>query len=181
MAAVKVGGEIEAYCPTCKTTKWQIVVALVGGKPAKLECIGCHRQHGIRSTRMTKREPAARPRSVAVAPAPPTVDLDSRIAGRESSARPYSPQTTFAVDEVIRHPTFGVGLVLTLPASTKMEVQFRGGRKVLVHALAAAEAPRLQRPARAEPDDEPRPPPDAPRKWEGNRHPRPAADHRARK
>ncbi|HEY3358882.1 MAG TPA: hypothetical protein VGQ83_36875 [Polyangia bacterium] len=165
MDVLKVGGEIEAFCPTCKTTKWQIVVALVDGKPAKLECIGCHRQHGMRSTRAGRKEASPRPRAAAAPPPAPTVDLDTRLAGREHTARAYSPRTGYDVDEVIRHPTFGVGLVVALPAPQKMEVQFRTSRKVLVHDQEAAAQPLLSRPARPEADEAPRQPPDAaPRK-----------------
>jgi hypothetical protein len=164
MDALKVGGEIEAFCPTCKTTKWQIIVALVAGKPAKLECIGCHRQHGIRSARMSRTEAAARPRPV-VAPPTPTLDFDALLAGRDGSARAYAPATAFAVDDVMRHPSFGLGIVVTLPAPQKIEVQFRAGRKMLVHAQdGAALGPRLQRPARADEGAPPQAPPDAPRR-----------------
>ena len=159
MPAAKVSEEIEAWCPTCKTTKWQIVVALVDGKPAKLECIGCHRQHGPRRPRADRREAPAPPRP---AP-PPAVDLDALLAGREGSARPYSPRTTYAPNDVIRHPSFGVGLVVAAPAPQRIEVQVRTAHKMLAHGQDEPVRPQLSRPPRRpeveapDADDEPRP------------------------
>jgi hypothetical protein len=158
MSAAKVSEEIEAWCPTCKTTKWQIVVALVAGKPAKLECIGCHRQHGLRSPRATHREALARPRP---AP-PPPVDLDARLVGREGQAQPYSPRATYAVDDVIRHPSFGLGLVVAAPGPQRIEVQFRAARKLLAHGQDEPGGPRLTRPARQEEPAEEESPPSRP-------------------
>ena len=53
------------------------------------------------------------------------------IADR-TDAQDYSPQTTFAVGDAIRHPTFGNGLV-TGVQPTKIVVQFAEAERTLVH------------------------------------------------
>ena len=89
-------------------------------------------------------------------------DLDARLAGGERDAIQYSPRDTYAIDQFVRHPTFGVGLVVALPAAQKVEVAFHAGRKLLVHQRGdAPAAPTLQRPQRRD-DDEPRGVTDAP-------------------
>lgn len=47
-------------------------------------------------------------------------------------ARSYSPTATFAVGDVVLHPTFGEGLVVTADAR-RVTVQFAGGARQLVH------------------------------------------------
>jgi hypothetical protein len=51
----------------------------------------------------------------------------------EVAARPYGVSQTFAVGELIEHPKFGRGTVVTV-AGQRMEVEFADGKKPLVHA-----------------------------------------------
>jgi hypothetical protein len=156
MDNVKVGGEIEAYCTTCKQMKWHVVVAVVDEKPVKVECHGCHKQHVFRAGPPGEAKPRAprKPRADEPAAPPPIGDLEERLAAGERDARTYSPKDSYAIDQFVRHPTFGVGLVVALPAAQKVEVAFRAGRKLLVHARSdAPAAPTLVRPPRRDDDD----------------------------
>jgi hypothetical protein len=152
MDEMKVGGEVLAFCTTCKTLKDHIIVAMLGEKPAKVECMGCHKQHAFRGAPGAKK--AAKPRAAKATPPPPVDDLDAKLAGREGEARAYAPKERFAVDELVRHPSFGVGLVVALPAPQRVEVAFRGGRKLLLHDRDAAVPSTLERPAPRNDDDE---------------------------
>jgi len=146
---VKVGGEIEAYCTSCKAIRWHIIIAMVDAKPAKVECESCHKQHTLRTPRRARGAPA---RPAPVAAAAPLPDLENRLRGREGAAVRYDPLHAFALDDVIRHPSFGLGLVVALPAPQRMEVAFRDGRKFLVHGRGDG-GPRLTRPTpRPEPE-----------------------------
>jgi hypothetical protein len=147
MDEVKVGGEVVSYCTTCKIMKDHVVVAMDEGTPAKVECLGCGKQHAYRpnppGTRSKSPRPARRDQPVS---RPPAEDLEMRLHGAEERARTYSPKERYAIDDAVRHPTFGVGVVVTLPAKFKMEVDFRGGRKLLVHDKGDGSAePGLQR------------------------------------
>jgi hypothetical protein len=139
---VKAGGEIEAYCTSCKAIRWHIIIAMVDVRPAKVECQSCHKQHTLRTSRPRARGAAAKPaaRSAAV-----VLDIEEKLRGREKTAIGYDPQRACALDEAIRHPSFGLGVVVALPAPQRMEVAFRGGRKLLVHDQASG-GPRLKRP-----------------------------------
>ena len=130
---MKVGGEIEAYCTSCKAIHWHIIIAMVDAKPAKVECLSCHKQHTLRTARPRARGAV---RSAAALPAAATVDIDEKLRGREGAAKGYDPERACALDEVIRHPSFGLGVVVALPAPQRMEVAFRGGRKLLLHDRA---------------------------------------------
>ena len=155
---LKVGGELDAWCTTCKLMKWHTIVALVDGKPAKVECQGCHKQHQYRAQPPgEKPEKAPRARaSKAAAPSVAAVDFDTLLAGRDGEAKQYSPNTTFALNDVVRHPTFELGVVTATPAPQKIEVTFRGGeKKMLLHDCGATVASRLAPPPRR--DELPKP------------------------
>ncbi len=49
-------------------------------------------------------------------------------------ATPYSPKATFAVGDVVSHPTFGRGEVKALLPDGKIDVVFSQARKTLVHS-----------------------------------------------
>jgi hypothetical protein len=50
-----------------------------------------------------------------------------------ADARRYSPKESYAPGDVMEHPTFGVGVTIAVRDSTKIEVLFDDGSKVLVH------------------------------------------------
>src|SRR5881394_3405959 len=125
----KVGGELDAWCTSCRLMKWHTIVALVAGKPAKVECQGCGKQHQYRAQPPASATGEKKPRaSKAAASSTPAVDFDSLVGGRSGEARVYSPNETFAVNDVVRHPTFDVGVVTGTPAPQKIEVTFRDGK-----------------------------------------------------
>jgi hypothetical protein len=77
-----------------------------------------------------------------------TLSFEQRLAERgQSGARRYNPRDTFALDEVIEHPTFGYGIVTTV-RSDKIDVVFKIFEKTLIHAKggAPAERPSFTRP-----------------------------------
>jgi len=62
------------------------------------------------------------------------MSFDEVLRGKNlAMAQRYSPRTTYQVDQVIEHPTFGLGWVSAIRDATKVEVTFRSDVKVLVH------------------------------------------------
>src|SRR6185312_16404392 len=96
---LKVGGELDAWCTTCRLMKWHTIVAIVDGKPAKVECQGCGKQHQYRAQPPGSSTGERKPRaSKAAAPTPPPADFDALLAGRSTGeARTYSPNERYAV------------------------------------------------------------------------------------
>ena len=56
------------------------------------------------------------------------------MEGREAgSADPYAVSSKFGADDLIDHPTFGLGIVKEARSGNKIEVLFEEGPKLLVH------------------------------------------------
>jgi hypothetical protein len=146
---LKVGGELDAWCTSCRLMKWHTIVALVDGKPAKVECQGCGKQHQYRAQPPAPGEKGAKPPRAprarkAATPAVPAVDFDTLLGGREAEAKTYAPTDTYALNDVVRHPTFGVGVATATPGPQKVELTFRdGSKKVLLHDRGGAQASKL--------------------------------------
>ncbi|MDB4969699.1 MAG: hypothetical protein JWN44_5388 [Myxococcales bacterium] len=122
--------------------KWHTIVALVAGKPAKTECHGCHKQHQYRAQPPASATGVKKPRAPKAPATTPAADFETVLAGR-TEARAYSPNETFALGEVVRHPSFDVGVVTAAPAPQKIEVTFRDGKKILLHDRGGAAASKL--------------------------------------
>jgi len=137
-----------------------VIVAMVGKDPVKVECTSCDGQHRYRAAPPgTKRE--AKPRtertssrasgttrrrdSSSASSAPEaSVDFEAKLNARP--AQPYHPDRTYVLDDVLDHPSFGRGLVVALPGPQKIEVQFAGERKLLLHDKGATKDLMLKRP-----------------------------------
>jgi hypothetical protein len=134
--------------------KWHTIVALVGTKPAKVECQGCHKQHQYRAappgTPTTKAATGVKkPRaSKSSTPSAPAINFDELLAGRDAEARTYAPGEKYAVGDVVRHPTFDVGVVTAIPGVQKVEISFRESKKILLHDRGGAAPLKLERPPR---------------------------------
>ncbi|HEX9400706.1 MAG TPA: hypothetical protein VF912_11405 [Anaeromyxobacter sp.] len=131
---IKVGGEVDAFCTKCELTLAHTVHAVVSGKPVKVECNTCHGVHRYRdangrvtSARPPKSERPSRAR-------PEVVPFETLLASKSvADAHPYSAKRTYAMDDVLDHPTFGRGFVSGVREAGKIEVTFRSDVKVLVH------------------------------------------------
>jgi hypothetical protein len=132
---VKVGGEVDSYCTRCELTLAHTVHAVVDGRPAKVECNTCHGVHKWRSPPGAKpmRTVGDRPAAARSLTPKTTISFDELLRARDlASATRYSPKASYRVDQVIEHPTFGLGFVSAVRDATKIEVTFRTDVKVLV-------------------------------------------------
>ena len=137
---LKVGGEVDSWCTKCEMNLAHTIHAVVDAKPVKVECNTCHAVHKYRSP------PGAKPvKTIANRPAAArstasekrTVSFEELLRERDlASATRYSPKTSYKVDQVIEHPTFGLGFVSAVRDAQKIEVTFRTDVKVLVHGKA---------------------------------------------
>ena len=151
--AARTGSEVDAFCNKCKMTLAHTVLATIGEKIARVQCNTCGSQHAYRgkSAPAPRRAPSGASRTAAgaaVSPSRQTITFEQLLQGRDvSSARRYSPKDTYAKDDLVDHPSFGYGIVMTV-RSDKVNVLFKSFEKTLVHARAgsAAEKPHFEHP-----------------------------------
>ncbi len=155
MATHKVGGEVDAFCTRCKLTLAHTILAMVGTKIARVRCNTCMGEHTYRSA------PGATDRSSSSSSSPRgtsssrgasasreekpekvVISFEQQLAGKDIANAPkYSPKDTYQVDQVVQHPTFGLGLV-TAVRGDKVEIAFKSETKTLVHGRSGAPAER---------------------------------------
>ncbi|HVE87523.1 MAG TPA: hypothetical protein VND93_31915 [Myxococcales bacterium] len=152
MATHKVGGEVDAFCTRCKMTLAHTILAMVGTTIARVQCNTCGGQHAFRSApgTTTSASSSSRGRSTAAKAASreslvkTTLGFEDQLKGKDlTRARKYSPKDTYAVDEVMDHPTFGFGLVKAVRVD-KVDVVFKASERTLVHGRGGPPAPRPQ-------------------------------------
>lgn len=143
--ANRVGGEVDAVCTKCRMTLAHTILAMVGTKIARVRCNTCGGDHAYRAEGGTTRERASSGSRESAAARPTRaekviVGFEQRLAGRDlGAARKYNAKESFAVDEVISHPTFGFGIVTALRGD-KIDVDFKAYQKTLVQARPAGTA-----------------------------------------
>jgi hypothetical protein len=129
---VKVGGEIDTFCNRCELTLAHTVIAVMGGKPVKVECNTCHSVHRWRDGGGRGAGPASGGGARAARPKA-TEGFDALLASKRAAPTAYSPKRLYSVDDVVDHPIFGRGFVSALRDGGKIEVTFRSDVKLLVH------------------------------------------------
>ncbi len=119
------------------------IEAIAGGKITRVHCNTCRSQHAYRNRPPgTAAAAGGATRSSAVRrttrttrankAAPQADDYPALIHGRDASqARPYRLSEHFAPKDLIAHPTFGLGVVLSSKDGSKIDVLFPDGPKTL--------------------------------------------------
>ena len=128
------------------------ILAMVGSKIARVRCNTCGSDHVYRGTQSSSRSAAGRPRASQAEKTPKTlVGWDEQLAALDvGSAQDYRPDQTYAIDQVVRHPTFGLGIVRAV-RQDKMDVAFKAAERTLVQGRSAGTArPSFNPPHRPE-------------------------------
>ncbi len=133
--AVRVGGEVDAWCGPCDGLTTHNVIAMVGGTPKQVVCQACGGRHGYRTTparakvEAASASPSGPAESEAVRRAEQKAE-ELRALGRElaeaAQVRNFDARERYKVGEVISHPEFGRGKVETVLRSSLL-VRFPAG------------------------------------------------------
>ena len=135
-AAPAIGKDIDSWCTRCKMVLAHTVEAVVNGRVTRVHCNTCGGQHAYRANPPgTSSERRTRSRADGDrAAAKPARDYATLVRGRDpAGARSYSLTEHFKDGELIRHATFGLGVVTGLRDGNKIEVMFPDGSKILIH------------------------------------------------
>ncbi len=136
---LSAGDAIEAPCTRCRVITNHIIVAMVGERPARVECNTCGGVHNFREqkparpaaakaperkapARRSRKDPAAAEREEWVAISP-TMNREKAI--------PYEMNRSYNVKDLLDHHVFGLGIVQQVTGPKKIEVLFEDGKKLL--------------------------------------------------
>jgi hypothetical protein len=133
-----IGKNVDSWCTKCRMVLAHTVEAVVNGRITRVHCNTCGGQHAYRAKppgEAGKSAATRARRADGTRPAAKQVrDYASMVRGRDpASARPYGVTERFTDGELIRHPTFGLGVVTGLKDTNKIEVLFEDGGKTLIH------------------------------------------------
>jgi hypothetical protein len=139
---IAVGQDVDSWCTRCKLILAHTVESMIGNKITRVHCNTCRSQHAYRPhppgehLAPSRADRPAGQRAARVTPATARADeYATLLSGRDtSSARAYGTQDRFAPNDLIVHPTFGLGVVRMLKDRTKIDVLFRDGMKTLLHS-----------------------------------------------
>ncbi len=136
----KTGGEVDAFCSKCNLNLAHTILALVGSKIAKVKCNTCTNEHvyrGIQTAMQANSFTKPRKSTRLSAADKVVIGFQQRIEGKDAAkARTYSARDTYALEELISHPTFGLGIVSDVRAD-KVTIHFKADEKTLVHGRGA--------------------------------------------
>ena len=135
----KVGSDIDSWCGKCKRILAHTVEAMVGDKPARVNCNTCKSQHSYKPHPLDRSSQRARKRDgsdeqTSQPAKPPSNRYKSLLrANNTAVAETYSPQNRYEPGDVLEHPMFGRGITTAVKDGTKIEVLFESGSKTLIH------------------------------------------------
>jgi hypothetical protein len=138
--ALRVGGEVDAWCGPCEGLTTHSIIAMVGNTPKQVVCQACNARHGYRTTPARKstadNAAAASPQESEAARRAEQKAEELRALGRElaetAQVRPFDARDRYRVGEVISHPEFGRGKVETVLRSSLLVRFPNGGLKSLM-------------------------------------------------
>jgi hypothetical protein len=138
------GSEVDAFCTRCKLDLMHKIVAMEGGKIARVECISCKGQHTYRRPKSAEpAERASKSRSPRSTPAPRSSSgprgaqllrkrWEEAILGRSpTDFSAYRIDQQFQEGQLVRHSKFGEGVVARIIDAGKVEILFEAGAKTL--------------------------------------------------
>ncbi len=138
----KIAGTVDSWCGKCKLILAHTIETLDGLKPGRVHCNTCNSQHAYKPylPGEAPRQVKARERAEEDGPRAPqpgkvkASHYEELMKNRDRAAAPtYSPKTKYTAGDLVTHPSFGLGIAIALKDSTKIEVLFPEGPKVLIH------------------------------------------------
>lgn len=123
------GDPIEARCTKCRANNPHVIITMADEGPAKVQCDICSRQHKYRPPSAPKKPAVRRVVDPTVAERKEWERLRPEM--NEKEAKDYSMTGAFKVSSLIKHATFGLGVVQRIAGNQKIEVLFEDGKKLM--------------------------------------------------
>ena len=135
----KPGDTVDSWCGACKVILAHTIDAMDEDSPARVHCDTCNAKHKYRPHKPGEGPKKVRQRKAAVPGGakprkPRASDYQKLLTGKDVSlAKRYSQTERYLLNDVVDHPTFGVGVTTTIKDGDKIEIVFESGMKTLIH------------------------------------------------
>jgi len=129
-----VAKDVITMCTRCRMELNHVVISHNrDGVVERVKCHTCGSEHKYRSSK--RKTPPKSPRSTPAGPRVKKKGYDTEYArlmevSRGKPHMPYNISGTYREQDVIGHPTFGIGIVLNV-SNQKMDVAFEDGPRLL--------------------------------------------------
>ena len=152
---LRAGGEVDSWCTKCRLFLNHRIIAMVGPKPARVECSTCGSHHNYRAAAPgEKPETSAKSNATRVANTPATRaprapskaeqerqslerSWEKAVSGKSpKDFKNYRVTQTFQSGELVHHAKFGDGVVTKIVDAHKVEILFKDEHKTLAQGLA---------------------------------------------
>ncbi|MCK5231373.1 MAG: hypothetical protein KAR13_13960 [Desulfobulbaceae bacterium] len=145
---LNAGEEIDSRCLKCKDVTNHTIIAMVEEKIAKVQCNVCGGKHNYRPAKPIKTKKKSNSAKKATAKTKTSRSLKTAadnytkmMNGRNlDEAMPYAMTAIFSKDDLVNHPTFGLGLVTAAIPPNKIELTFNEGPKIFICELKSPNA-----------------------------------------
>jgi hypothetical protein len=140
------GDDVDSRCLKCKAVTNHTIIAMQDEQIAKVQCNTCGGRHNYRPVKPVAKK-AVRRSAGKLTPAKARARVSKEekqaeyfekvMAGQDQAkALPYAMSSDYNDNDLINHPTFGLGVVTRKISPTRIEVVFREALKVLVCATS---------------------------------------------
>jgi hypothetical protein len=139
---LSTGDITEARCTRCQEIMNHTIVAMIEEKIVRVQCNTCNGVHNYRSPLPAKKATAPKAASATTAKGTPRVSRKDPAAGEKQEwaeqivkmqpelAIAYSMEGKYKVNSLVKHTTFGLGIVKR-QSPGKVEMLFADGKKML--------------------------------------------------
>lgn len=138
MANYNISDEFIYYCSKCKMNLNHRVVLVDKGLPKRVLCLTCKTDR--RYTVSSEPSSGIRVKRSTTSKTPkinPETEWQKKLINSEKSIKEYDINSRFALDNRVKHPTFGLGLVVEVIHPDKIKVFFPDGAKILKCGLGS--------------------------------------------
>jgi len=130
----EVGSDVEAYCPKCKADTTHVVISKYEDEIRRVQCNPCGDVHSFRKPRGEVEDDVPEPiaaKKRALLKKPTWEEFFAKHG--EKNGKPYEFREAYSENAIVTHPKFGRGFVSEVMSDSKVEITFKGARRVLVH------------------------------------------------
>ena len=127
---IEVGENILSYCGKCKADSLHIIFAMENSKISKVTCESCGAKHNYRKPKsLTEDKPSKNTKSAASRKIKKSSKKRNDILENHdtNTVLNYSIKQNYNESSIIRHSSFGIGVVTKKIGQEKIEVEFENG------------------------------------------------------